>query len=58
MWGMWKRQEKLSITELDSERDLEWSHNLDLSAQLASYLPLNRDTMVVSLSMQASEDQK
>ena len=51
MWGMWKRQEKPSITELDSERDLEWSHNLDPSPQLASYLPLNRDTMVVSLSM-------
>lgn len=49
MWGRWKRQEKLPITELDSERDLEWFHNLGTTTQLASYLPLNRDSTVVSL---------
>ena len=49
MWGRWKKQEKLPITELDSERDLEWFHNLGTTTQLASYLPLNRDSTVVSL---------
>ena len=49
MWGRWKRQEKLPVTELDSERDLEWFHNLGTTTQLASYLLVNRDSTVVSL---------